>query len=317
MYKNQLPGMPELTMLSVLTAMWQRRVLVLLIWLGSAVGAVFFVLSLPNIYKSQAVLVASTDSAALGLSGQLGSLAAVAGINLNKDKTGDKSELAVQLLNSREFVSDFIERHKLAIDIMAAKSWDPETKKISYDPDIYDFERGIWTREVDPPFTPEPSTQTLYKEFELLLFAEKDKLTGQVKLSLEHKSPELARQWLEMLIKDVNEKIRKNDIAEASRSIEYLERKAAETDVAELKAHLYSLVQEQSKTLLLANVKQEYALKTIDPPYAPEEKSEPKRALLVILLCFCGFIFSVLVVIMLQRLPIISASLVNGGRSGV
>lgn len=308
MYKNQLPSMPELTVPSVAAAMWQHRLLVLCIWLVSAVGSVLFVLSLPNIYKSQAVLVASTDSAALGLSGQLGSLAAVAGINLNKDKGGDKSELALQLLNSRAFVSDFIMRHQLAIDIMAAKSWDPETKKISYDPDIYDTERAVWTREVDPPFTPEPSIQTLYKEFEKTLFAEKDKLTGQVKISLEHKSPELAKQWLETLIADVNETIRKKDIAEATRSIEYLEKKAAQTDVAELKAHLYSLIQEQTKILLLTNVKPEYALKTIDPPYAPEEKSEPKRALLVIMFCFCGFLLSIFVVVSAQRWKFLSAS---------
>ena len=48
---------------------------------------------------------------------------------------------------------------------------------------------------------------------------------------------------------------------------------------------------------MLANVREEYVLKVLDPPVVPEEKSEPKRAIIVLLISifggFLGCVFSV------------------------
>lgn len=284
----------KLTFLYVAEQMWLRKWMVLAIWLGSAVGSVFYALSLSNVYKSEAVMVAAIDSSSMGLNGQIGSLAAMAGISIGKDKQGDKSELAVQLLKSRDFVTSFLVRHKLAVELMAIESWDPLTDKVEYDPEVYDIKNKIWTRKVEPPFTSEPSPQTLYKQFDEMFTADKDKLTGIIKVSLQHPSPKIAQQWLTQIIVDVNEEIRRRDIEEANRSLQYLQKKVDETNIAELKTLFYTLIEDQTKTLLLANVKQEYALRMIDPPYVPEEKAAPRRAVIVVFLTFAGVLLSVL-----------------------
>lgn len=284
----------NMTFLYVVEQMWQRKLLVLSIWLFSAVGSVFYALSLTNVYKSEAVMIAAIDAGNMGLGGQIGNLAAMAGINIGKDKPGDKSELAVQLLKSRDFVTDFIVRHDLAIDIMAVKSWDPISEELEYDPKVYDLDRKVWTREVKPPQTPKPSPQTLYKQFDEMFTADKDKLTGIIKVSLQHPSPKIAQQWLTQIILDVNEEIRRRDIEEANRSLQYLQKKVEETNIAELRTLFYTLIEDQTKTLLLANVKEEYALRMIDPPFVPEEKAAPRRAVIVVFLTFAGFLFSVL-----------------------
>jgi LPS O-antigen subunit length determinant protein (WzzB/FepE family) len=59
----------------------------------------------------------------------------------------------------------------------------------------------------------------------------------------------------------------------------------------------YQLIEEQTKTIMLAEVSQEYVLKTIDPANAPEEKAKPKRALIVVLGTMLGGILSVLIVL--------------------
>ncbi len=284
----------KLTFLYIAEQMWQRKWMVLAIWLGSAIGSVLYALSLSNVYKSEAVMVAAIDTGSLGLGGQIGNLAAMAGISIGKDKPGDKSELAVQLLKSRDFVTDFLVRHQLAVDLMAIKRWDPLTDKIEYDPQVYDIKNKIWTRKVEPPFTPEPSPQTLYKQFDEMFTADKDKLTGIIKVSFQHPSPKIAQQWLTQIIVDVNEEIRRRDIEEANRSLQYLQKKVDETNIAELKTLFYTLIEDQTKTLLLANVKQEYALRMIDPPFVPEEKAAPRRAVIVVFLTFAGVLFSVL-----------------------
>ena len=50
----------------------------------------------------------------------------------------------------------------------------------------------------------------------------------------------------------------------------------------------YELIQSQTETMMLANVREEYVFKTIDPATVPEFKSEPKRALICILGTFLG-----------------------------
>ena len=48
---------------------------------------------------------------------------------------------------------------------------------------------------------------------------------------------------------------------------------------------------------MLAEVRQEYVFKTIDPAVAPEEKSKPSRALICLIGAFFGAIFGVIIVL--------------------
>jgi capsular polysaccharide biosynthesis protein len=59
----------------------------------------------------------------------------------------------------------------------------------------------------------------------------------------------------------------------------------------------YQLIEQQTKTIMLAEVSLEYVLKTIDPANAPEEKAKPKRALIVVLGTMLGGMLSVLIVL--------------------
>lgn len=263
-----------------------------------AAVAVGYSLLLPDIYKSQAILVAADETAGIGMTGQLGSLAAMAGVNLGKGKGEDKSELAVNILKSKDFIIRFLERHNAAIDLMAAESWDPISRTLKYDNTVYDHSISKWTRKVDAPLTPEPSGQTLHKEFIKIFSVSKDKLTGIITISISHPSPIVARSWLDSMIADINEEVRVRDQKQAEKSINYLTVKASETNLTELRSIFYKMIEEQTKTLLLANVRDEYALKVIDPPLEAEEKSEPKRALIVILFTVIGFLLSVVVVLL-------------------
>lgn len=294
----QLQPRDEINIAWISSILWQAKRLILLVTLLFGLFAIGYSLYLPNIYQSQAILVAADETAGIGVAGQLGSLAAIAGVNLGKGKGEDKSELAVNILKSTDFIIKFLQRHNAAIDLMAAESWDPISRNIKYDNSVYDQARSIWTRDVEPPLLPEPSGQTLNKEFVKIFRVSKDKLTGIITMTISHPSPVIAKRWLDLLIADINEEVRQRDQLQAEKSINYLTAKAAETNLAELRTIFYKMIEEQTKTLLLANVRDEYALKVIDPPLEAEEKSEPKRALIVILFTVIGFLLSVLIVLL-------------------
>ena len=75
-----------------------------------------------------------------------------------------------------------------------------------------------------------------------------------------------------------------------------MEQQLDNTDVADIRDILFQLIEEQLKIGLLAQTRQEFALETIDPALAPEEKIAPKRALIAIIGTLLGAILGVLII---------------------
>ncbi|WP_341501656.1 Wzz/FepE/Etk N-terminal domain-containing protein [Gallaecimonas sp. GXIMD4217] len=290
----------EIDLRELFAAIWAGKWLITGVTTVFAVASVIIALSLPNIYKSE-VLLAPADNQQQGglgaLAGQFGGLAAMAGINLGGGNT-DQTTLALEVLKSREFITGFIDRHDILVPLMAAEGWDRATNKLELDADVYDEKSGQWVREVKAPFQPKPSAQEAYKEFiEESLSVGKDKKTGMVTLGINHYSPEIAQQWATWLVEDLNEVMRQRDQAEATKSIQYLESQIEKTRLADLKSMLYQLVEEQTKILMFAEVRDEYVFKTIDPAVVPEEKASPRRALICVLGVMLGGLLSFIFVL--------------------
>lgn len=80
---------------------------------------------------------------------------------------------------------------------------------------------------------------------------------------------------------------------ETSLNLSYLKSQLQKTSVAGMQSTFYKLIEEQTKSLMLAEVQDEFVFKTIDPEVAPEIKSGPKSALIVIFCTLLGGILSV------------------------
>jgi LPS O-antigen subunit length determinant protein (WzzB/FepE family) len=59
----------------------------------------------------------------------------------------------------------------------------------------------------------------------------------------------------------------------------------------------YQLIEEQTKSLMLAEVQDEFVFKTVDPAIVPEEKAGPKRALICVLATLLGGMLAVAIVL--------------------
>jgi uncharacterized protein involved in exopolysaccharide biosynthesis len=59
----------------------------------------------------------------------------------------------------------------------------------------------------------------------------------------------------------------------------------------------YQLIEEQTKTIMLANVRQDYVLEVIDPAIVPEEEAQPRRALICVLTTLLGGFLAVIFVL--------------------
>ncbi len=294
--KEKLMGNPaekQLGFADIAAQLWQFKLSVLTIMLVTAAISVWFALQMPNIYRTTSVLAPATEKKAGlgGLGSQLGGLASLAGLNLSASGAVDKTDLAIELLKSKAFLAAFIDQHDLILPLMAVKSWDMSTDKLILDDDIYDEKSRTWLRNVTLPRKPEPTLIEAAEVLSELIELNKDKTTGMVKISLEYVSPKLAQFWVQSLIEAVNTEIRTRDIREAESSLSYLNQQLEKTQIAELRSSLVQLIEDQTKTLMLANIREEYALKVVDPAFLPEEKFKPRRSAVVLFSMFGVLLF--------------------------
>lgn len=293
----------EIDLRELFLVLWAGRWLISSITFAVSLIAVVVVLILPNVYRAEALLAPNDQEGVGGLSAlaaQYGGLASLAGIDLKAGST-DKTALGLEVLKSRKFISEFIERHEILVPLMASDGWDAETGDLEIDDDDYDVTGSEWVRNVRPPRKTIPSLQEAYEEFMDILSVSQDKKTGFVTLAIEHYSPTVAKQWVDWLIDDLNGSIMRQDVDEAEQAIEYLNDQIKNTSLAELQNVFFSLIEEQTKTVMLAKVTDEYLLKTLDPAVAPELKARPKRSLIVILAALLGGILGIVVQLIWPR----------------
>lgn len=306
--RRSRPGGEELDLRQVFSILWRGKWIVAGIGFAGTLIALITVLVLPDVYRAEAMLAPNQEDGASGLSalaGQLGGLAALANLDLSSSGAQDKTALGLEIIRSRKFITDFIQRHDLLVPVMAAEGWDMATGELEIDPSLYDVDAQQWVRNVRPPKKVVPSLQEAYEEFSKNnLYVAQDKNTGFVTIAIEHYSPNLARQWVDWLVQDINTTVMQDEVNEAQQAIDYLHAQIASTSFADLKVVFFELIEEQTKTMMLANVSDEYLLKTVDPAVVPEKKAKPQRALILVASALgSGIVGIILVLLMSSILP--------------
>ncbi len=285
----------EIDLRELFGIIWQGKWWIIAITFVFAIGSVIYALSLPNIYKSEATLAPTEEASGGGMSqmaGQLGGLASLAGVNLG-GKSADKTTIALEILKSRAFIKSFVEKYDILPELMAVEEWNRGVG-IKFDDEIYNPEAKQWIREAEPPQQPQPSSWEYVKAFrEEVLEVSKDDATGLVTIAVNHQSPEVAEQWVVWLIEEINNHMRERDIQEAQRSLDYLDKELQSTSLSDMQQVFYQLIEKQTQTIMLANVRPEYIFQTLDPAVVPEQKAKPSRAIICIIGTFLGCFLSV------------------------
>ncbi|HHI4966916.1 TPA: Wzz/FepE/Etk N-terminal domain-containing protein, partial [Vibrio parahaemolyticus] len=289
---NYLPYPPqsqstgdEIDLRELFGALWKGKWIIIATTFIFAIGSVLYALSLPNIYKADALLAPAESSNGGGLSkmaGQLGGLAALAGVNLGAGESS-QTDLAVQVMKSRQFVEAFINKHDLLVPLMAATDWDLTNNKLILDEELFNPNTGEWLREPNGLRGSTPTAQEAFEVFNKeVLSISQDKESGLYTVSVKYYSPYVAQQWVNWLIEDINKVMRERTIAETSQNLAYLNTQLQKTSVADMQSTFYKLIEEQTKSLMLAEVQEEFVFKVLDPAVVPELKNSPSRAIICI-----------------------------------
>lgn len=275
--------------------LWRTKWFILVFTGLVSVATVIYAINLPNLYKASAIYLpkSSDDSGGLAkLAGQFGGLASMAGINLGGGGA-DKTQAALRFMKSRAFLQKFIENRNLYVPLLAAQSWNLEENKLAINPEIYDENKQKWVRPAPPGFQVVPSAWEAYEVLVSMITISEQSKKGFIEIDLEYYSPELAAQWLEWLVEDLNAYWKKREQEQTQKSIAFLTEQAENARLSELRTVFYQLIAEQTKTTVLAEVSDEILLETVAPVVVPEQKSAPFRTLICVIGALMGGILSV------------------------
>ena len=292
----------EIDLRELFGVLWGNKIKIIGITAVFSVVSVIYALSVPNQYKASALLApAQQQSGGLsGALGQLGGLASLAGVSIGGGESSE-AQVAQEIMKSWSFIEGFIADNDLAAEVYAAEGWSRESNQLKFDNDVYAVKTKTWLVKNDNIGRLGPPTSwQLFKKFSEMLAVSEDKKSGLISISIEYYSPQIAKQWLDLYISSINKHMQARQVVKVSNNIEYLEAQIEKTSITEMQEVFYTIIEEQIKSQMLAEASPDYAFVAVSPSMVPEEKSQPKRALICILGTLLGGILSVLTVLVLH-----------------
>lgn len=231
------------------------------------------------LYSAKVVMTAVAPEGQGGLASQLGgglgSLIGLAGLNTG---VGTAKEEAIAVLKSRRFTEEFIKERNL-LPLLYPDQWDPDT--------------GTWLTN-DPAEIPSMRRASNRFDQKIRLVSE-DPETGLLTLEILWYDRELAADWANDLVLRLNQRTREAAIEESERSLRYLNEQLERTNIVELRQAIFGLVEQHINRIMLANVREQYAFKVIDPAVVPDVGSHvsPRPFLAVAIAAILGLIIGV------------------------
>ena len=237
-------------------------------------------LSLPNIYMSKSTLSAVSDEDSLSSKIESFSSFAPYGLGLSRE-TLLRSDEIIERIKSYDFFSRYFLTNIDLKNMSSVKSWDASSNTITYSKSF--SENGKI-----------PSNQEAYATYLKKISIKKDQKTSLITISAEHKSPFIAKKWVDLIIYNINESMREEDANTAKKAIQFLTETTKSTNIQSLNDSVNILLKNQMQILMLAASNEAYALKVIDPPFVPEKKYKPSRLKICIIGTIIGLLLSVL-----------------------
>lgn len=242
----------EVDFIGLLSVIWDYKYLVIAVMVIFGAASVFLALVATHKYRAEVVVTEARNEGMGGmasLASQFGGLAGLAGVNL---AAGGADNEAQAVLNSRNLVDEFIRRNELVSEILPAGA----------------EQSTIWFA---------------VRQFQdTILSIREDTTEGITTVAIEWTDPATAARWANDFVALANDLIRSRALQDSTRNIEYLNKQIERTTVVEVQRAIYNLIESETKNLMLANVRAEYAFRIVDPAVPSEVRSSPKRKLMVL-----------------------------------
>jgi len=220
----------------------------------------------------------------------------------------------INLLKSNVLRERMIQQHNL-LPILFPDQWDHRRQvwkksgfNLSLNP-LYDI--SLISLAVDPapprPVKPKqdpnaPEMWDALRTLDGILKVTNSVKENTITISAEFRDPELAAKIVEYTMKTLTDYMSNEAKRVATTNRIYLEQQLGITTDPFIKQKTYNLIAEQIETAMMAEVKENFAFKVIDPPLAPDKKIKPKRSQMVMLSFVVALFIGIFVAFFLEYL---------------
>jgi uncharacterized protein involved in exopolysaccharide biosynthesis len=174
----------------------------------------------------------------------LGGLASIAGVDIGSE--GNPKQSAIATLGSRSFAREFITVHGLMPML------NPDEPPFS---DAGAAEQGEW--------------RTVERFREKMMRITEDPRTGLVAVYLEWRDPDVAADWATKVVDLINQRLKAMAVNDANRSLDHLKTQLDAATTVELKRAISTVTERQIEALMYADIRDEFAFRTVDAATAP------------------------------------------------
>jgi uncharacterized protein involved in exopolysaccharide biosynthesis len=294
----------EINLLDYWRVVRKRQKLIIRVVVAIVLVTVVISLLMTNIYQAKAVItpITSKDSGT-GVS-TLSTLAlqfgGLQGIML---PGGSSASEIVNLLKSNVLREKVIERYQL-LPVLFYKEWDVEKKDwkrgISLNPMVYLDKLVRTVTRVEPQGimkndTGVPDIWDGLRSLDKIIKINQNIKENIITITVDYHDPVMAAKMLEYLLTALTDHMSSEARRVATINRQYLEEQLVKTADPLIKQKIYNLIAQQLETSMMAEVKENFAFKVIDPPKVPDKKIRPK----IIQLALISFVASIFLAVFL------------------
>ncbi|VAX31988.1 hypothetical protein MNBD_NITROSPIRAE02-581 [hydrothermal vent metagenome] len=304
----------ERTLLDYWRVLVKRKWLIIILVLVSVFATAIISLFETNIYQSRAVIAPVSDSG--GKARRLAALASrFTGMpRITLPGTASSSEI-IALLNSNILREKIIRKYNL-LPVLFYEQWDEEKKDWKKD-DSFDFNPFKLIGTIVKAIRPEdkvtlkrekeeeegiPSMWDGLRALDNMVRVNDNIDRNTIAISVDFYDPEEAAAIVTDFLTTLNSHMSEEAKRVANTNRKYLEDQLKSTADPLIKQKIYNLIAHQVETSMMAEVKENFAFKVLDPPTVPDRKIKPRRALMVILSFLLSLFAGIFLVFFLENI---------------
>lgn len=276
---------------------WKRRRMIGTIVMLAVSAMVILSLFMTNIYRAKAVImpVIAKDNtgAGTGLATLAQQFGGMPGISM--PGSASASEI-VSLLKSNILREKIIQQFNL-LPVLFYQQWNSEQHTwkndgLTLNPARYlSLPRGMSASNSLPEQKKDlhaPGTWDALRLLAEIVNISQDAKQNTITISVDFHDPEMAAKIVDYFLATLTNYMSSEAKRVAATNRKYLEEQLGSTTDPFIKQKTYSMIAQQIEAGMMAEVKENFAFKVIDPPLAPDKAIKPKRAQMVIISLFAA-----------------------------
>ncbi len=297
-YQTQMIEEDEIDLRELFATIMRGKKIIIIFTLAVIAITFIYVLKLPNIYKSEAILI-PTENKSGGL-GSLGGLAAMAGVSVGGGSmTPDVAFNS--LLNNYAFMRTFVIRNKM-VEYYSQYNVDENYVFALGYRGVYEFFKA--ENNEDEIKNKDDTIYSIIKKIRSGITISSDKKTALITVSYSDADRAYTPKVVEAFLKDASSYLVTNNLKNIDAKLKYFQTELTTADSIELRQNISTMISNIVQEKVMMKSKKYYqcdVLTQASPSYI-KDKTKPKRGLILVVSAVTALILSIFLVFFLAFL---------------